>query len=559
MRSVRERFEKNEALPDQVAAFTDRSLRKHGLSESNVLHSTSLVRSVAELMAAGESTFIGVGIRKSAGNVVVRIVSDGPAYNPLDDLDLQSLLDSNAPVPGAGFDAPMPKEQLLHALRGSLNYDRRGVHNEIEYVARKAQPGTLKKVTAAFLLSILAGMLLRYFGGPALTAVLRDDLLTPIRTMFLNALKMLVVPVVFFSIASSMANVSDIREYGRIGIKVLLFYTFTSILAILVGFGVYPLLQPGQGASLELSTYFYTGETSTGISLLDTIVGIIPTSFVGAFTSMDMLQIIFLAVLTGAAANLLESGSDRQKAGEFLTLISRLFLKLASIVMRAVPLATFCAMTLLVLTIDTHMVSALLKLVLTMGLGVVCMFSVYSLLFLLFVRKNPAVFLKKCIPNFLSFITFCSTSAVMPQSLETCGQRLGISSRISSFSMPLGSTINMDGACVYLTLSILFLAAVYQVPMTAEMLLKLAVTTLILSMGAPPIAGAGFICLSILVQQVGLPIESLGLLMGIDQVMSMCRTLINGTGDFVGTAVVANSEGLMDMEIFDHSGSPPAA
>ena len=109
----------------------------------------------------------------------------------------------------------------------------------------------------------------------------------------------------------------------------------------------------------------------------------------------------------------------------------------------------------------------------------------------------------------------------------------------------------MDGACIYLTISVLFLAAVYQVPLTADMLLKLAVTIVILSMGAPPISGAGFICLSILVMQIGLPMESLGILMGIDQIMSMCRTLINGAGDLTGTAVVASSENLMDYAVFD--------
>jgi Na+/H+-dicarboxylate symporter len=117
--------------------------------------------------------------------------------------------------------------------------------------------------------------------------------------------------------------------------------------------------------------------------------------------------------------------------------------------------------------------------------------------------------------------------------------------------MPLGSTINMDGACVYLTLSALFLAAIYQVPVSFGMMVKLAVTILILSMGAPPIAGAGFICLSILVMQLGVPIEGLGILMGIDQLMSMCRTLINGTGDFLGTAVVANSESMIDFAVLD--------
>ena len=551
MLAIKQRFSNDENLLDHVEEFVGQRLRKEGLSDANAINSTNLVCSISKLMAAKNTTFLGVAVQKTSNQVVVRIVSDGEAYNPLDDLDIRSLIDTDPPVPDQDFDAPQTGEQLLKALRNNLSYYHRGTHNEVEFVAHKSRPQTLKVISIAFVAAIVVGLLLRFYGGAGLNDAVSTYVLTPLRTMFLNALKMLVVPVVFFAISSSVAGVSDIREYGRIGMKVFSFYTFTSFVAILVGYIVYQILQPGANVQLDMSAYTYSADSSTGISLLDSIVNIVPTSFVGAFTGTEMLQIIFLAILAGAAATMLDNGDDRQKVTEFLGLCNRFFLKVASIVMKTIPLATFCAMTLLVLTIDTSMVVALLKLVLGMFLGGVGMFLVYALLFMVFVRKNPLNFFKKCLPNFLLFITFCSTSAVMPQTLDTCTKRLGISPRISSFSMPLGSTINMDGACVYLTLSTLFLAAVYHVPVSVDMLLKLAVTIVILSMGAPPIAGAGFICLSILVLQIGVPIEGLGVLMGIDQIMSMLRTLINGTGDFVGTASVASTEKLIDYDILD--------
>ena len=551
MLAIKQRFSNDENLLDHVEEFVGQRLRKEGLSDANAINSTNLVCSISKLMAAKNTTFLGVAVQKTSNQVVVRIVSDGEAYNPLDDLDIRSLIDTDPPVPDQDFDAPQTGEQLLKALRNNLSYYHRGTHNEVEFVAHKSRPQTLKVISIAFVAAIVVGLLLRFYGGAGLNDAVSTYVLTPLRTMFLNALKMLVVPVVFFAISSSVAGVSDIREYGRIGMKVFSFYTFTSFVAILVGYIVYQILQPGANVQLDMSAYTYSADSSTGISLLDSIMNIVPTSFVGAFTGTEMLQIIFLAILAGAAATMLDNGDDRQKVTEFLGLCNRFFLKVASIVMKTIPLATFCAMTLLVLTIDTSMVVALLKLVLGMFLGGVGMFLVYALLFVVFVRKNPLNFFKKCLPNFLLFITFCSTSAVMPQTLDTCTKRLGISPKISSFSMPLGSTINMDGACVYLTLSTLFLAAVYHVPVSVDMLLKLAVTSVILSMGAPPIAGAGFICLSILVLQIGVPIEGLGVLMGIDQIMSMLRTLINGTGDFVGTASVASTEKLIDYDILD--------
>ena len=551
MLAIKQRFSNDEKLLDHVEEFVGQRLRKEGLSDASAINSTNLVCSISKLMAAKNTTFLGVAVQKTSNQVVVRIVSDGEAYNPLDDLDIRSLIDTDPPVPDQDFDAPQTGEQLLKALRNNLSYYHRGTHNEVEFVAHKSRPQTLKVISIAFVAAIVVGLLLRFYGGAGLNDAVSTYVLTPLRTMFLNALKMLVVPVVFFAISSSVAGVSDIREYGRIGMKVFSFYTFTSFVAILVGYIVYQILQPGANVQLDMSAYTYSADSSTGISLLDSIVNIVPTSFVGAFTGTEMLQIIFLAILAGAAATMLDNGDDRQKVTEFLGLCNRFFLKVASIVMKTIPLATFCAMTLLVLTIDTSMVVALLKLVLGMFLGGVGMFLVYALLFVVFVRKNPLNFFKKCLPNFLLFITFCSTSAVMPQTLDTCTKRLGISPKISSFSMPLGSTINMDGACVYLTLSTLFLAAVYHVPVSVDMLLKLAVTIVILSMGAPPIAGAGFICLSILVLQIGVPIEGLGVLMGIDQIMSMLRTLINGTGDFVGTASVASTEKLIDYDVLD--------
>jgi Na+/H+-dicarboxylate symporter len=550
MATVKKQWDNDQALEEELTPFVRQTLEKGGLPAANAFNSTNLVRTLARLMGQKNATFVGVSVETTQESVVVRLVSDGTAYNPLEDLDLRALMDSDPPLPEEDFDAPQPREQILKALRNRLSYCYRNHHNEITYVARRSQPRTLKLVTYSVIAAIAIGLALRFLGSEGLQTAATGYILTPLRTIFLNALKMLVVPVVFLSIASSVAGVSDVREYGRIGGKVLLFYVSTSLVAIGVGMLVYALFRPGANVTVDLTAYSYDTATTGDISLVDTLVNIVPTSFVGAFTDTQMLPIIFLAILVGVAAVGLDNAQDRQKIQDMLGLLNRLFLKIASLVMHTIPLATFCAMTLLVLTVDTSMLTALLKLVLGMLAGVVCMFLFYSLVFFLFVRENPGTFLRKCLPNFISFVTFCSTSAVMSQSLDTCTHRLGISPKISSFSMPLGSTVNMDGACVYLTMSVLFLAAVYHVPVTVGVLVKLAVTILILSMGAPPIAGAGFICLSLLALQLGIPMEGLGILMGIDQIMSMCRTLINGTGDFAGTAVVANSEGLLDKTVF---------
>lgn len=397
--------------------------------------------------------------------------------------------------------------------------------------------------------AIVLGLLLRLLGFAEINGALTGYLLEPLKTIFLRALKLVVVPVVFFMISSSVAGISDLRTYGCIGTKIILTYLFTSMAAIVVGIGLACLFRPGEDVSMTLVNAGYTAEPAA-VSLMDTLVNIVPANIMAPFVEADMIQLIFLAVLVGAAAGLL-GGEDHVRIQEILNLLNRLFLKIASLVLKLIPQGTFCAVVLLLLEIDGDTLLGLLKLMGTVFLGAVIMMVLYALLFLAATGKNPLRLMRKCLPNYLSFALLCSTSAVMLQTLDTCTNRLGIDPEVSSFSMPLGSTMNMDGACVYLTVSALFLAEIYGIELTAGELLNLAVTTLLLSVGAPPVPGAGFVCLSVLVLQLGLPINSVGFLLGIDQFMSMCRTVINGAGDIVVTALVACREGRMDEGVFD--------
>ena len=415
-------------------------------------------------------------------------------------------------------------------------------------VSRKNGP--FRRTLAALIAAILVGLALRLTGNAGFISIADEYILTPVKTMYLSALKLVVTPVVFFMISSSVAGISDYKAYGRIGFKIIALYLLTSVIAICVGLGVAGTLHPGAGVVLDPSVAGYEADAAE-VSLVDTIVSIVPSNLLSPFLEGEMIQLIFLAVLIGAASGLLEQRSGISHFRKGLTLLNQLFLTISSLVLKLIPVGMFCAVALLVLTIDLGMIMSLLKLIGCVFLGAGIMMCLYGLLFFLATRKSPLRLLKKCLPNLTSFALLCSTSAVMPQTLDTCTNKLGIDPEISSFSMPLGSTMNMDGACIYLTISALFLAELYGIDLTAGMLVKLGFTTLLLSVGAPPIPGAGFICLSVLVMQLGIPMDSIGFLLGIDQLMSMCRTVVNGSGDFTATAVIACTEGKMDMEIFE--------
>lgn len=402
--------------------------------------------------------------------------------------------------------------------------------------------------TATALISgLILGMLLRVF--PAAGHIVADYVLTPAKTMYLNALKLVVTPVVFFSIAASIAGISDYKAYGRVGAKVVLLYMFTSAAAILVGLGLAFLLSPGTGVTLVSSAGDYAPEP-VSLSVTDTIINLIPSDPISPFSQGNMTQIIFLALLLGYAAGLMEQKSGISYIRRGISVLDQLFRTVSGFILRLIPLGTFCAVALLALDIDLQTLFGLAALIGTVLLGTCIMLCLYGLLFYLVTGLSPLLLLKKALPSLTSFALLCSTSAVLPQTIRTCVDRLGIDPEICTFSLPLGSTINMDGACVYLTVCTVFLAQMYGITLTPALILQLGLTTLLLSVGAPPMPGSGFICLSVLVMQLGLPVESIGLLLGIDQLMSMCRTVTNGAGDIVCTAVVAFSEKRMNCEVF---------
>ena len=412
---------------------------------------------------------------------------------------------------------------------------------------RAISPAKLTLFTLLF--AIISGFVLRIFCPTLLSAWIDGYLLTPVKTMYLNALKLVVTPVVFFMISSSIAGVGDYKTYGRIGGRVIFGYILTSIAAIGIGMTSVLLLNPAGSMSLSAPAAGYEAST-TDISLLYTVVNLVPSSFISPFLESNMLQIIFLSALVGGAAGILAQQQNLPQIRNGLEIMNKLLLTISSFILRLIPVATFCAVTQLILQIDTETMVGLLNLILTVFFADLAMVGLYGLLFFCFTRNSPLLLLKKCLPNIASFAMFCSTSAVMPQTLDTCTNKLGIHPKISSFSMPLGSTINMDGACIYLSVASIFLCAIYNITLTPSILIQMGFTILLLSVGAPPVPGAGFICLSVLVLQLGIPMESIGYLLGIDQLMSILRTVVNGSGDIVVTSIVADKEGLMDKEIF---------
>ncbi len=404
----------------------------------------------------------------------------------------------------------------------------------------------------ALVLGLLAGFVMKGVLPEGFNSVVTDNLFAPVTAMFLNALKMVVAPLVLFSIASSIADFGDMKTLGRIAGKVIGSYMVTSLIAILLGIAVYHLIPIGDPALQAAVTNAAAATVEKGAnvnaSIRDTIVGIIPTDIITPFLKADMLQIIFIAAMLGLAAGALSDKLTVFREG--LSDCYAVFSRITAMIIRFMPLAIFCSMAKMILSMELKNLLSVFVWVPTVYLADLLMLAVYGLLILVLARLNPLTFYRKYYPAMLTAFTFAASNPSLPTSMATCDRALGISKRIYSFSLPLGATINMDGGCITQMISALFMARVFGIPINASMILSLVVAIFVLSVGAPGVPGGALVCISILLPQIGIPAEAISIIMGLYSIVGMMQTCVNVTGDAAVTLTVARSEQLVDLEVY---------
>ena len=438
---------------------------------------------------------------------------------------------------------------MLRALTDDLKYQHKDGVNYVQVTLVKSKHAFLFQTLGAMLLAILVGLILSSSAPASFNSLLNINLLSPIKTMYLNALKMVAAPVVFFSIVSCIVRFSDLSALGRIGVKILSLYFCTTLIAVGVGIGTYYLFQPGSAnmTGLAQDASSITSKTMN-ISIKDTIVGIVPSNFLSPFLESNMLQLIFLAVICGIATGLI--GKYSAMLTGFFQACNDLFLKITTLFIKVMPIAVFCSIASMILMMGSRSMLTLLGMLGTFLFGLVCMMAVYCLMMLVLARLNPLPFLKKYAPVMLQVFSMASSNASIPINMGACEKKLGISDKVFALSIPLGATLNMDGTCIHLAVFALTLANIYGVPVGEGILLSMIVSIVVLSMGAPGIPGSGLICLSVLLTQMNVPVEAIGLVMGIDPLIGMFRCMSNCLGDVVVTSIVAKSEDQMNMEVY---------
>ncbi|WP_291259913.1 dicarboxylate/amino acid:cation symporter [Fusobacterium sp.] len=358
---------------------------------------------------------------------------------------------------------------------------------------------------------------------------------------FIRAIRMVVVPLVLCSLVIGAAGIEDVTKLGRIGIKTLAFYLSTTAVAVILALIGGNIINPGKGVNIgEIATSEVTIAKTK--PFVDILLDMIPINPAQAMANGNMLQIIVFAILVGIAISLLGSKADNIK--KIFEEGNALSLKLVEMIMIFAPLGVYGLISKTFTTLGYVALLPLFK----YFIGVVIILALHCLItyqgiLILFGKYNPMKFLKNFAPTMMVGFSTASSSACLPSSLKSMQENFGVSKAISSFTIPLGNTINMDGTAVMQGVATIFIAQIYGIDLTMGNYVTIILTATLASIGTAGVPGVGVIMLGMVLVQVGLPLEGIGLVMGIDRFVDMFRTMVNVTGDAVCTIVIAKTEG----------------
>ncbi|MBQ4849442.1 dicarboxylate/amino acid:cation symporter [Pseudoalteromonas sp. MMG012] len=365
--------------------------------------------------------------------------------------------------------------------------------------------------------------------------------------IFIASLKMLVVPLVFISLVCGTCSLSDPKKLGRLGGKSIGLYLITTAVAITVAISLALLVNPGVGHAIPTNASFDAKQAPT---LVEVIINMFPTNPINAMAEGNMLQVIVFALLFGISMAL--SGEAGKRVSAVFDDLNTVILKLVTLLMNLAPYGVFCLMAKLFTTIDIGLIYALAKYFFVVVAALLIHgFINYSIILKVLTGLNPITFLRKMKDACLFAFSTSSSSATMPITLETATKKLGAHNSVASFTVPLGATINMDGTAIMQGVATVFIAQVFAVDLTLSDYLMVILTATLASVGTAGVPGVGLIMLAMVLNQVGLPVEGIVIIMGVDRLLDMTRTAVNVTGDCMVTCVVAKSEKEFEVEIFN--------
>lgn len=372
----------------------------------------------------------------------------------------------------------------------------------------------------------------------------KATIVKPLGTIFLNMIKMIVVPMVFFSITAGVASLGDLKKLRNIGVKVVGLYALTSALCVGLGLIMANIINPGKGFDLTALSQSTDYEAQAMPSIIDTLIDMFPSNIFTSFTNTNMLQIIVFSVFLGVALIMMGKEGERLLAG--VQSCANAMYKITAIVMEFSPIGVCALLADSVGAYGLKIFGSLGKLILTVyASDVILVLLMYIPMVALLAKFPVKKWLQGIWKVWVVTASTTSSSGSLPITTSVTNDEFGVSSELSSFSLPLGATINMNGGCIYYAAAIVMTAQIYGMNLTPSALVNIIISTVLVAMGCPGVPGGAIIMTTILLTNMGLPLEIVGLIAGIFRLIDMANTTFNVTGDVVTTMVVARSEGMM--------------
>ncbi|MDD7055572.1 MAG: dicarboxylate/amino acid:cation symporter [Selenomonadaceae bacterium] len=391
------------------------------------------------------------------------------------------------------------------------------------------------KIFISLILAVIVGVI----AGPDSVPFIKWWI-APIGTMFINLIKMMIVPVVFTSLIVGMTSIGDTKKLGRIGVKTVAIYLVTTAIAILIGFAVAGFIHPGLGMSLP--TDAAEVKVKEAPSIMQVLVAMIPANPIASMAKADILPTIVFSLFIGVG--IIQVGGQRaQTIINFFDACAEVCYKVIAMIMAFSPIGVFCLLLPVVAANGPSVLLPLLAVIACMAIGcVIHAVGVYSMLARVWGGHTPLAFFKGMSEAMLIAFSTCSSAGTLPVNMKNTQEKLGVSREVTSFVLPLGATINMDGTAVYMGICSLFIANVFGINLDFGQMAMIVLTGTLASIGTAGVPGAGLIMLAMVLQSVGLPLEGLALVAGIDRILDMFRTCLNITGDAAVACVINETE-----------------
>lgn len=415
----------------------------------------------------------------------------------------------------------------------------------------KKKIGLSTQIFIALLIGALFGVVIHYWipSSYIKDTVIVEGVLYVVGQGFIRLMQMLVVPLVFCSLICGSMAIGDTKTLGKVGVKTIGFYLVTTALAVCVALGSALLINPGRGLDMDAVQKGTVSSTTEATSLVDTLLNIIPKNPVQSMANGDMLPIIVFALFVGIM--LAKLGTRGSVVANFFSQFNDVMMEMTMAIMKVAPIGVFCLIARTFATVGFSAFAPMLKYMgnVTLALAIQCL-VVYQILLFVFTRLNPFKFIKKFLPVMGFAFSTATSNATIPMSIDTLSKKMGVSKQISSFTIPLGATINMDGTSIMQGVAVVFIAQAYGIPLTMGNLATVVVTATLASIGTAGVPSVGLVTLAMVLNSVGLPTEGIALIMGIDRILDMLRTAVNITGDAVCTTIVAKQQGAFNENTF---------